>query len=133
MHLYYCGEHVAVTQKNWLFRSGLIECAFGLLVNRWQLLKMPLSSKLSIRRINAMVCCLCKLHNYCIDQGSMASPERYIHDSLTLMDFMQIGENADAWPLGLLGGGEHFADIDGGQCKASRLGRRRIAFNDLTV
>ena len=44
---------------------------------------------------------------------------------------MQIGENADARPLGLLGGGEHFADIDGGQCKASRLGRRRIAFNDL--
>ena len=59
------------------------------------------------------------------------SPERYIHDSLTLMDFMQIGENAEARPLGLLGGGEHFADINGGQCKASRLGRRRIAFNDL--
>ena len=59
------------------------------------------------------------------------SPERYIHDSLTLMDFMQIGENADTQPLGLVGGGEHFADINGGQCKASRLGRRRIAFNDI--
>ena len=62
----------------------------------------------------------------------MTSPERYIHDSLTLMGFMHIGENANSWPLGLLGGGEHFADIDGGQCKASRLGRRRIAFNDIT-
>ena len=31
---------------------------------------------------------------------------------------MHIGENADTLPLGLLGGGEHFADIDGGQCKA---------------
>ena len=61
----------------------------------------------------------------------MTSPERYIHDSLTLMDFMQIGENADTWPLGLLGGGEHFADIDGRQHKASRLGRRTIAFNDI--
>ena len=30
---------------------------------------------------------------------------------------MQIGENAEAWPLGLLGGGEHFADIDGGIIK----------------
>ena len=38
----------------------------------------------------------------------MTSLERYINDSLTLMDFMQIGENADARPLGLLGGGEHF-------------------------
>ena len=45
---------------------------------------------------------------------------------------MHIGENANSWPLGLLGGGEHFADIDGGQWKAARLGRRRIAFNDIT-
>ena len=52
-----------------------IKCAFGLLVNRWQVLKVPLSAKISIHRINAMVCCLCKLHNYCIVKGSMASPE----------------------------------------------------------
>ena len=26
---------------------------------------------------------------------------------------MQVGENADTWPLGLLGGGVHFADING--------------------
>ena len=45
---------------------------------------------------------------------------------------MHIGENANSQPLELLGGGEHFADIDGGQCKASRLGRRRIALNDIT-
>ena len=51
------------------------------------------------------------------------SPDRYIHDSLTLMDFMQTGENGDVRLLGLLGGGEHFADIDGGLCKASRMGR----------
>ena len=45
---------------------------------------------------------------------------------------MHIGENVNTWLLGLLGGGEHFADIDGGQWKASRLERRRIAFNDIT-
>ena len=43
---------------------------------------------------------------------------------------MQTGENGDVRPLGLLGGGEHFSDIDGGVCKVSRMGRRRIAFND---
>ena len=84
---------------------------------------MPLSANLSIRRINALVSCLCKLHDYCIDGGSMTSPDRYIHDSLTLMDFMQTGENGDVRPLGLLGAGEHFADIDGGLHKASRMGR----------
>ena len=51
------------------------------------------------------------------------SPNQYIHDSLTLMDFMQTGENGDMRPLGLLGGNEHFADIDGGLRKASRMGR----------
>ena len=56
----------------------------------------------------------------------MTSPERYIHDSLMLME-----DNANTQPLGLLGGGEHFADIDGRQHKASRLGRRQIAFNDI--
>ena len=44
---------------------------------------------------------------------------------------MHIGENANSQPLGLLGGGEHFADIDGGQWKAARLGRRRRAFSDI--
>ena len=84
---------------------------------------MPLCAKLSICRINALVACLYKLHNYCIDGGSTTTPDRYIHDSLTLMDFMQTGENEDVRPLGLLGGGEHFADIDGGLRKASRMGR----------
>ena len=51
------------------------------------------------------------------------SPDQYMHDSLTLMDFMQTGENGDVRPLGLLGGGKHFADIDGGLHKASRMGR----------
>ena len=59
------------------------------------------------------------------------SPNRYIHDSLTLMDFMQTGENGDVRPLGLLGGGEHFADINGGLHKASRMGQGQIAFNDI--
>ena len=36
---------------------------------------------------------------------------------------MQTGAIGDARPLGLLGGGEHFADIDGGLHKASQMGR----------
>ena len=34
------------------------------------------------------------------------------------------------WDL-TLSGGEHFTDIDGGQWKAARLGRRRIALCDI--
>ena len=101
-----------------------IECPFGILVNRWCILKMPLHAKIPIVQINAMVCCLCKLHNFCLDRGSTTPPERYAHDHLTLMDFMNSGESKNSRPLGLLGGSEHFTDVDGGQHEAARLSRR---------
>ena len=78
-----------------------------------------------------MVCCLCKLHNFCIDRGSTTALERYAHDHLTLMDFMNSGESENSRPLGLLGGGEHFADVDGGQREAARLSRRRISLANI--
>ena len=108
-----------------------IECAFGILVNRWRILKTPLSAKIPIVRINALVCCLCKLHNFCLDRGSATARERYAHDQLTLMDFMNAGESENPRPLGLLGGSEHFADVDGGQREAARLSRRRISLENV--
>ena len=36
------------------------------------------------------------------------------------------GESENSRPLGLLGGSEHFTDVDGGQHEAARLARRRI-------
>ena len=94
-----------------------IECAFRILVNWWCILKMPLSAKIPIIRINAMVCCLC-------NRGSTTPPKQYAHDHLTLMDFMNAVESENLRPLGLLGGSEHFADVDGGQREAARLSRR---------
>ena len=44
---------------------------------------------------------------------------------------MQTEENGDVRPLGFLGAGKHFTDIDSGLCKATRMRRRRIAFNDI--
>ena len=41
------------------------------------------------------------------------------------MNFMNAGESENSRPLGLLGGSEHFTDVDGGQCEAARLARRR--------
>ena len=77
-----------------------------------------LSSTLSIKKVIALTCCLCHLHNFCIDNGSAKVPAWYEHDVLTLMDFadVPIGDSAeDVSPVGLLGGGEHFDDIDGGR------------------
>ena len=47
---------------------------------------------------------------------------------LTLMDFMDSDESNDSnspHPLGLLGGGEHFANVSGGCREQLRLSRHR--------
>ena len=110
-----------------------IECSFGILPNCWCLLKTPLSSKISISGINALISCLCKLHNFCIDNGNARPPERYSHDPLTLMDFMDSNESDESeipCPIGLLGGGEHFADLSGGRREQIRLSHCRHQCNN---
>ena len=70
------------------------------------------------QEVVALTSCLSSLQNFCIDNGSAKVPARYKHDVLALMDFadVPIGDSAeDVSPVGLLGSGEHFDDIDGGR------------------
>ena len=73
-----------------------------------------MNANIPINRVNALVSCLCKIHNYCIDNGNAKPPQRYPHDALTLMDLINDTGSENAHPLGLLGGGEHFNDIPQG-------------------
>ena len=92
------------------------------------ILKSPLSSHPPIHHINALVLCLCKLHNFCIDNGNVNPPKCYAHDQLTLMDFLQSrledddqdDNSGDLIPIGLLRGGEHFEDVAGGHWETTR-------------
>jgi hypothetical protein len=45
-----------------------VECTFGMLVHRWGILQKPMSSKFTISKVTVITMCLCKLHNFCIDQ-----------------------------------------------------------------
>ncbi len=45
-----------------------IECAFGMLVNRWGLLCRALPSAINMNRTLLLTMCLCRLHNFCIDE-----------------------------------------------------------------
>ena len=111
-----------------------IECAFGILTNQWHLLKTLLSAKFSISQFNALISCLCKLHNFCIDNGNATPPERYSNDPLTLMDFMDSDESdysKSPRPLGLLGGWEHFANVSGGHREQLRLSCHRLEPNNV--
>ena len=53
-----------------------IECAFGMLVNRWGILRRPIPSQITLPKVTSMVMCLCSLHNWCIEnnQGIPAEP-----------------------------------------------------------
>ncbi|KAG7342673.1 DDE superfamily endonuclease [Nitzschia inconspicua] len=45
-----------------------VECAFGMFVQRWGILRSAIPKGISIRKTTAMVLALAKLHNFCIDQ-----------------------------------------------------------------
>jgi hypothetical protein len=102
-----------------------IECSFGILVNRWRILKSPLSASIKMDKVTALVKCLCKLHNFCIDNSCPGVPGRYRHDPSTLMD-LQDSPELDSRPLGLLGGGCHFDDVTGGRRAANRSSRAEL-------
>jgi hypothetical protein len=45
-----------------------VECCFGMLVQRWGILRMALHHSISIPRIVGLVNCLARLHNFCISE-----------------------------------------------------------------
>jgi hypothetical protein len=107
-----------------LFHSQVrinVECLFGILVNRWRILKSPLPATIRIDKVTALVKCLCKLHNFCIQQLCPGVPGQYRHGPCTLMDLQDSAE-LESRPLGLLGGGYHFDDVRGGPpgCKSQQ-------------
>jgi DDE superfamily endonuclease len=50
-----------------------IECSFGMLTNRWRILKTPMSN-VRLPKVTALVMALCRLHNFCIDEDSANVP-----------------------------------------------------------
>ena len=58
-----------------------IECAFGMLVQRWGMLRKAMPPNVSIAKTSAIVAALCKLHNYCIDEKM---PEMSAQDELNI-------------------------------------------------
>ena len=43
-----------------------IECAFGILVHRWGILRKHIPYRISVLKTSSLVLALCKLHNFCI-------------------------------------------------------------------
>ena len=52
-----------------------IECAFGMLVHRWGVLRKAIPMNISIEKTSQLVRCLCILHNFCIDEKELTVPK----------------------------------------------------------
>ena len=64
-----CGSGTAEDNFNF-FQSQVritIECAFGVLVQRWGILRTPAPQQFSIKKVCDMVFALCQLHNFLIN------------------------------------------------------------------
>ena len=108
-----------------------IECAFGILVSRWGVLRKAIPGNISIQKICSLVRCLCILHNFCINEHA---EEDDIDLSFNEIDNFVPGSSttdstnitiAGGFDLSnrleeLLDGGQHFDDTTH-QFRSSRL------------
>ena len=91
-----------------------IECAFGMFVNRWGLLRRALPAAISLKKVPQLVMCLARLHNYCISERLANKKTVKLAPALAI-DQAEIAANGgipgDTIPQQLLHAGEHFEDV----------------------
>ena len=120
-----------------------IERAFGILVHRWAILRRSMS--MSILKVPALVTCLMRLHNFCVDHsdsrrspGLLDSDERNVRRVASRQLWRRCGHRGTkstnggtksttkkkpaavfiddrGTPAALLGSGHHFDDEPGGR------------------
>ena len=92
-----------------------IEGAFGLLAQRWGMLRKQMPKNYSIQKIMSCVSCLCRLHNYLIQvEDGKAPKESHEEDNwnLAVSGPVPIGvRNGICLPLQLLDAGHHHDEI----------------------
>jgi len=92
-----------------------VECAFGILTSRWGLLRRAMPKNMPLKKIIAIVNCLCRLHNYCIDRvDNEILPQTMAdqwHSEFQGVVPLEERRGADVpIPRQLIGGGNHFDD-----------------------
>ena len=102
-----------------------MECAFGMLVQKWGLLRTAMPRGISMKKIIALINALAKLHNFCIDQvdkgGEMERDVEEMEQSTLQNTFNMMGGSSGfveledggtfVVPRQLLDSGNHFDDV----------------------
>eukprot|EP00977_Amphora_coffeiformis_P003887 scaffold770_cov76-Amphora_coffeaeformis.AAC.2 len=99
-----------------------VECTFGMLTERWAILRSAIPRNLSVHKTIGLVCTLARLHNFCIDQVEEAQinlPKYLADDTLRakelgavplVLDDEHAEHSFQRVPVQLIGGGHHFDD-----------------------
>jgi len=106
-----------------------IECAFGMFVSRWGLLRRALPATMGLKKICRLVMCLARLHNFCINErvGSELPPLPVDAVETSAHGGIPLERNAcnDSSPEQLLHGGDHFDDVDPAELRRIEARARR--------
>jgi hypothetical protein len=94
-----------------------IECAFGMLTQRWGILRSAMPKGLTLEKINGLVLLAARLHNFCLDMGQLVEPLNAIdEDHLEAQGVVPLEPdsqiNGILLPRDIMGSGEHFDGID---------------------
>jgi hypothetical protein len=116
------------------FQSQLrinVECSFGMLVQRWSILRRPLPSMMGVKKQICLVMALCKLHNFCMtgDDDDRRMPRLSPNDELSIMVNGGVELNydvIDSVPVELLHGGDHFDDVEATDLPPGPAGRSKV-------
>ena len=107
-----------------------IYCAFGMLVHRWAILRKPFPCNISKSKTTDLVTCLCKLHNYCIDQNEGRALESTAIDALELSSRGAVPFDQRGNPQQLMRPGHHFDDVNRNERREFQLQLQRNALNE---
>ncbi len=98
-----------------------VECAFGMLVQRWGLLRMAMPRNIAVPKVVALVIALAKIHNFCIGESNVPErlPRMYDRDRFHVMNsdggYVTLQRDDPQQntlvPTTFLHVGEHFDDI----------------------
>jgi DDE superfamily endonuclease len=113
-----------------------IECAFGMLCHRFGILRKSIPPNISTAKTTALVMCLCRLQNYCIDHNDINVPTARHSDMLAISleggisnpdSEAAINSNAEYRPVELLDGGNHQNDYNRYQYRQYRVNNETIS------
>ncbi|KAL3786777.1 hypothetical protein ACHAW5_002978 [Stephanodiscus triporus] len=101
-----------------------VECAFGMLVFWWGILRSAIPHNISISKTIALVHALAKLHNFCIDEEKddnfggdytvtdvMQNDENYMMMQDQGYILMNVNDTGERIPLSLVDGSHHLDDM----------------------